>query len=54
MVIQSQDTRYNEIYYSYYYTQSSLKTSIFLKKIIHPIFEMEQQILKATNHIKYF
>ena len=51
-VIQSQDTRYFEIFYSYYYTQSSLKSRIF-RKSNYQITEMEQQILKAINHIKY-
>ena len=51
-VIQSQDTRYFEIFYSYYYTQSSLISRIF-RKSNYQITEMEQQILKAINHIKY-
>ena len=51
-VIQSQDTRYFEIFYSYYYTQSSLISRIF-RKNNYQITEMEQQILKAINHIKY-
>ena len=51
-VIQSQDTRYFEIFYSYYYTQSSLISRIF-RKSNYQFTEMEQQILKAINHIKY-
>ena len=51
-VIQSQDTRYFEIFYSYYYTQSSL-ILILCQKSHYQITEMEQQILKAINHIKY-
>ena len=51
-MIQSQDTRSYEILYSYYYTQSSLKLRIF-QKSNYQITEMEQQILKAINHIKY-
>ena len=51
-VIKSQDTRYFEIFYSYYYTQSSLILNIF-QKSHYQITEMEQQILKAINHIKY-
>ena len=51
-VMQSQDTRYFEIFYSYYYTQSSLISRIF-RKSNYQITEMEQQILKAINHIKY-
>ena len=51
-VIQSQHTRYFEIFYSYYYTQSSLISRIF-RKSNYQITEMEQQILKAINHIKY-
>ena len=51
-VTQSQDTRYFEIFYSYYYTQSSLISRIF-RKSNYQITEMEQQILKAINHIKY-
>ena len=30
-MIPSQDKKYNEIFYSYYYTQSSLKLHIFEK-----------------------
>ena len=51
-MIQSQDTRSYEILYSYYYTQSSLKLRIF-QKSNYQITEMEQQILKAINHIRY-
>ena len=51
-VIQSQDTRYFEIFYSYYYTQSSLISRIF-RKSNYQITEMEKQILKAISHIKY-
>ena len=51
-VIQSQDARYFEIFYSYYYTQSSLISRIF-RKSNYQITEMEQQILKAVNQIKY-
>ena len=51
-MIQSQDTRYYEILYSYYYTQPSLKLRIFQKNNCQ-ITEMEQQILKAINHTKY-
>ena len=51
-VIQSQDTRYFEIFYSYYYTQSSLISRIF-RKSNYQITEMEQQVLKAIDHIKY-
>ena len=51
-VIQSQDTRYFEIFYSYSHTQSPLTLNIF-QKSHYQITEMEQQILKAINHIKY-
>ena len=51
-VIESQDTRYLEIFDLYYYTQSSLISRIF-RKCNYQITEMEQQILKAINHIKY-
>ena len=51
-MIQSQDTRYFEIFYSYYYAQSSLISCIF-RKGNYQTTEMEQQILKAINHIKY-
>ena len=51
-MIQSQDTRHFEIFYSYYYAQSSLISRIF-RKTNYQITEMEQQILKAISHIKY-
>ena len=51
-VIQSQDTKYFEIFYFYYYTLSFLILRIFRKSNYH-ITEMEQQILKAINDIKY-
>ena len=41
-----------EIFYSYYYTQSSLILNV-CQKSHYQITEMEQQILKAINHIKY-
>ena len=51
LVIHSQDTRYYEIFYSHYYTQS-LKVCIFQKNN-YQITEIEQQILQAINHIEY-
>ena len=51
-VIQSQDTRYFELLYSYYYTQPSLILRIF-RKGNYQITEIEQQILRAISHIKY-
>ena len=50
--MQSQDARYYEIFYSFYYTQSSLKLRIFQKNN-DQITKMEQHILKTINHIKY-
>ena len=51
-VIQSQDTKYFEIFYFCYCTLSFLILRIFRKSNSH-ITEMEQQILKAINDIKY-
>ena len=51
-MVKSQDMRYFEIFYHYYYTQSSLILRIF-RKSNYQIAEMKQQILKATNHMKY-
>ena len=51
-VIHSQDTRYFELIYSYFHTQSSLILRIF-RKGNYQITETEQQILRAISHIKY-
>ena len=51
-VMQSQDTRYFEIFCSYYYAQSSLILHIF-RKNNYQMTEIEQQILKAISYIKY-
>ena len=51
-MIQSQDIRYYEILYSYYYTQSLFKITHFSKIIIR-LLKLKQQSLKSINHMKY-
>ena len=46
-VIQSQDTRYIEVFYSFYFTV--IIDITHFSKSIYQITEMEQQILKAIN-----